>query len=337
MSAKLKNLGEDKKRISFVFHPYNFENRSHFVTKQDGAKQRRYLIGVSSGTAVDGHGEKMTPTGIKSFQDQANSGDVLLYDGAHYFDHSQDIGKLTHSEILPNNDWLTEFRLYDEDDGMGQETLDRANKLWAKVNGLPPYSSPKELGFSIEGYIPDGGLKSIDRDKKRVIDNVMLDGVVIIPRPAYRSSIAQAVYKALDEIPPWNLNKMLGKGFRDKVVKEDLTNNYFKKRFQFQDMLEDEIENIMVNPKIGDKEENLDKLFNEYKTAMMELVFESSSMFDKERYTGDVIDTERLTSDAIPVVNPTIYERRVEFKKNNKIAIAKSLITEVDKLLAKLK
>ena len=42
-------------------------------------KKRRYLKGCSSGMKVDGHGERMTKNCIKNMQEQAKSGNILLY------------------------------------------------------------------------------------------------------------------------------------------------------------------------------------------------------------------------------------------------------------------
>ena len=139
----------------------------------------------------------MTENAVNSFMGQANSGNVLLYEGQHGVNYIDDIGKLTSADIIKGGDWFTEFRLYDDLDKMGGVTLEKADKLWQQVNGFPPYNHPIQKGFSIEGEIPDGGIVSMDTTGKRVIDDVLLDGVVVVPRPAYKDSIASAVYKAL--------------------------------------------------------------------------------------------------------------------------------------------
>ena len=68
-----------KKKISFLFHPFNFDKNEHVFEKSIDGKKKRYLKGIASGTQIDGHGEKITENCIKSFQSQASSGDILLY------------------------------------------------------------------------------------------------------------------------------------------------------------------------------------------------------------------------------------------------------------------
>jgi len=326
----------NEKRVSFIFHPYEYENRGHVVEKDMNGKKRRYVKGITSGVQVDGHGEKITDKCIKSFQDQANAGDILLYSGKHGVDYTDDIGRLEHSEILPNSDWMTEFRLYDEDDGVGQNTLERADKAWRQSAGLPPYKVAKQFGFSIEGFIPDDGIISMDANGKRVIDQITLDGVVMVPRPAYQTSIAQSIYKALDERSPWNVEKEMSRDFKARIQADELENSYFRKRFQFQDLLENEIEKIMCNPHIGDKKETLDKLFNEYKESMLELILSSTSLFEEDKYSPTVAE-QGLPGEISVLYKSDSYIKTYGARENPKVQIIKSLLTEVDKLILKLK
>jgi hypothetical protein len=276
------NIGEfQMTKIKFNFHPYDFENKLHVVEKQEGNVKRRYLQGISSGSKVDGHGERLLPECIESFQAQASSGDVLLYEGLHGVNFVDDIGKLVKSSIMPNGDWLTLYRLYDEQDKMGPNTLEKADKLWRQVNGLPPYKVPMQKGFSIEGEIPDDGIMTITDTVKRVMRNVILDGVVVVPRPAYRDSVAHAVYKALGVPAPWVIRKNLTSCLRDVIDNEEKKEEYFKRRWQIDDALNDEIEKIMSE---GDNTaDRLGDLFDEYKNLMTEfLIQDSSDMFKKE-------------------------------------------------------
>lgn len=322
------------KKISFIFHPFQYENKSHIVEKEMNGKKRRYLKGITSGVAVDGHGEKITNNCIKSFQQQANAGDILLYAGKHGVDYTDDIGRLEHSEILPNLDWLTEYRLYDEEDGVGQNTLERADKAWRQSAGLPPYKSPKQFGFSIEGFIPEDGIIAMDQEGRRVIDKIQLDGVVMVPRPAYQTSIAQSIYKALDERSPWNVEKEMSRDFKNRIQADELENSYFRRRFQFQDLLENEIDKIMCNAHIGDKKETLNKLFDEYKDAMMELILNSASLFEDRQM---LTDSEQGVPGEVAVLYRSDSYRAVHGSKANaKVQILKSLLTEVDKLILKI-
>ena len=326
----------NEKRISFLFHPYDYENRGHVVEKDMDGKKRKYIKGITSGTAVDGHGEKITDNCIKSFQLQASTGDILLYAGKHGVDYTDDIGKLTSSMILPNQDWMTEFRLYDEDDNLGQNTLERADKAWRQSAGLPPYTVAKQFGFSIEGFIPDDGIISMDANGKRVIDKITLDGVVLVPRPAYQTSIAQSIYKALDERSPWNVEKEMARDFKNKIQADELENSYFRRRFQFQDLFENEIDKIMCNSHIGDKKETLKRLFDEYRDSMIELILNSSSLFEEERPL--LTDSEQGMPGEPSVLYRSdscinVYQGT---RNNPKVQLIKSLLTEVDKAILKL-
>lgn len=326
-----------EKRVSFIFHPLGYENNQHIVEKSVDGKKRRYLKGITSGTAVDGHGEKITQKAIQSFQEQANAGDVLLYSGKHGVDYTDDIGILAHSEILPNLDWMTEYRLYDAMDGVGQNTLERADKAWKQSAGLPPYKVAKQFGFSIEGFIPDDGILSMDSEGRRVIDKITLDGVVMVPRPAYQTSIAQSIYKALDERSPWNVEKEMSRDFKNKIQADELENSYFRRRFQFQDLLENEIDKIMCNPHIGDKEATLKRLFDEYRDSMLELIANSVSLFEEN---GSVeIDSEQGPPREVSVLykSDSYIKDNYGSRINPKVQVIKSLMTEVDRLILKLK
>jgi len=278
---------DESRKISFKFHPRDMKNGLHAVVKSEGNQKRRYLVGISSGVQKDLHGERMTEKCIKSFQDQAETGDVLLYEGQHGVNFVDDIGKLVHSEILPGGDWLTEYRLYDELDGFSPEsvTLEKADKLWKQVNGLAPYTKPKQKGFSIEGDVPDGGILDVDMSGKRVMNAVRLDGVVVVPRPAYESSIANSVYKALGEIPPEVADK-LRDGMRtclsEKIKKAEDESTFYQKKFMLDNGLEDEILEIMSDKKHGNFENKLKMLFDEYGSMMIPLILQNEGLFTNE-------------------------------------------------------
>jgi len=197
----------ENNKISFHFHPYGFENKTHVVEKSDSkGRKRRYLKGISSGLKMDQHQERMTEKCIQSFSDQANSGDILLYPDVHGVKGTDDIGILNSHMIDNLGDWHTEFRLYDEFDEAESYQIQKANVLWKQVAGLPPYSKPKQKGFSIEGFIPPNGIIAMKEDgTERVMDGIELDGVVVVPRPAYKDSIANAVFKALGETALWQI------------------------------------------------------------------------------------------------------------------------------------
>ena len=271
-------------RISFKFHPRDFEHSQHAVEKTEGGRKRRYLYGISSGMATDLHGERMTEACIKSFHEQANSGDILLYEGQHGVDYTDDIGILVSSEITPMGDWMTGYRLYDEDDGFepGSNTLEKSDKLWKQVNGFSPYKKPKQKGFSIEGDIPDGGILHVNESGQRTMNDVHLDGVVVVPRPAYRSSIASAVYKALKLIPPdvqEKTREMYKNTLRDRIQGVESQSNYYQKKNTIENSLEDAIVDILQENRFGTQREQLDILFDEYKRLMIDLILQHEAVY----------------------------------------------------------
>lgn len=273
-------------KIKINFHPFGFDKRTHAVTKSENGKERRYLIGVSSGTKVDGMGERMTKECIKDFQAQAESGDILLYPDVHGIRGTDDIGILTKAEILPDDDWQTTYRLYDEQDGVDKASVEKANKLWKQVNGLPPYKKPQQRGFSIEGIIPEpDGIIKVDSTGKRVINKIILDGVVVVPRPAYTDSVAHAVYKALGENPPWKVRKGLKETLDAKLQDAQDRSDYYEKKYLTQDALWTQVELIMRSES-SDKESELKVLFDEFSSLMIGLIIEYQSAFNEEANNG---------------------------------------------------
>lgn len=283
-------MAEEKVRIPFHFSPLIGEDGRYSVMKEDNnGKKRRYLRGISSGVKFDAHEERMTEKCVKSFMNQANAGNVLLYPDIHGIKSSEDIGILVNASIEPNGDWLTEYRLYDEMDGVDSVSTQKADKLWKQVNGLAPYRFPMKKGFSIEGFVPDGAIISARKSDSgmltnRVIDDVQLDGVVVVPRPAYKDSIANAVYKALGEINPFHQEtvRKIAIGEFDKVIKsKEVTNEYFRRRWEMTDALELAVQKVMrkKNPLVG---QELEVVFKEFSAAMIPLILKSESLFHDE-------------------------------------------------------
>lgn len=271
-------------KVSFHFRLPDF---MHSVEKAEGGRKRKYLKGITSGIKQDGHTEKMTEKCIKSFHAQAQSGDILLYADRHDVSYTDDIGILVNHTVLPNSDWETEYRLYDEDDGVGANTIEKADKLWKQINGLPPYSKPRQKGFSIEGTVDDKDIiQHNTQGGERVMDNVLLDGVVVVPRPAYQDSIATAVYKALGEMSPWKISKEVEKVFKSGVIKS--TDNYHLGRYKLEDNLYEAIESVMKSDMVN-KDRILDEIFEVHKSHMKSLItksdFSSDHLFiDKGQY-----------------------------------------------------
>ena len=315
------------KRISILYVPFNFENKKHAVIKSDsGGKKNKYLCGVTSGPQWDKQGERITQDCVKSLHEQANSGDILLYADRHGVKYTEDIGILTKSQILESGDWYCENRLYDNNDFSGTEyrnTQETIAKLWKQVLGLPPYRYPRQKGFSIEGFIPEDGILSHKQDAygnvtNRVIDKILLDGVIVCPRPAY-ASVSQAVYKSLEENPPW-VNEKLMNNFMASIQTDEIQNSYYRYHNQYQDKLEDIIEKIMTNDGVRDKADALNQVFEQYKDAMINLVLQSSAMFDKSGNTSHAEDIRYLYSTP----------------NNNQIEVLKSMLSVTDNMINQL-
>jgi hypothetical protein len=282
-----------QKRINFYCQPFGFEKSEHAIEKDNKAGAKgRYLKGIASGSKIDGTGERITENAIKSMMEQAKSGEILLYADRHNVMHSNDIGKMTDQSIMPNGDWLVEFKLYEPADGMGANTDETVNKIWKQLKGLPPYTKPRQRGFSIEGFIPDAGILQMSDDgTNRIIDDVKLDGVVLVTRPAYETSIASAIYKALEERMPHQVRKEISNKLNNAVRKAESNDNYYKQRYRLQDIFSDEIENIM---KDGGDQFALESLFEEYAIAMMELLQNNKGAFLEESNTESVDEVETL-------------------------------------------
>ena len=272
-------------RFAFDFRQRKLDSGLFGVEKAEGdGPKHRYLEGIASGIFVDGHGERMTANCIASFMRQAQSGTILLYSGRHGVDFADDIGKLVDAKTTDAGEWWTSFRLYDESDGMGAATLEKADKVWRQSMGLPPYEKAKVRGFSIEGDIPDGGIKSVDASGKRVMDDVILDGVVLVDRPAYQASVAYGVYKALGYTPaemPWNVRKDLRSSLEAKVSAASAKEEYWQKYYQLQDALDSEVKSIMSGS--VDSRAKLDELFKEYSQLSVDLILAYPQMYEEGR------------------------------------------------------
>ena len=285
------------KKISFHFQPKVTKGSSDkhsistmIIEKEVDGKKRKYFEGISSGLMEDAHKERMSENCINKFMVQANSGDVLLYPDIHGIKQSEDIGILEKAAILENGDWFTSYRLYDEDDDPGQLKLEKINNLWKQCLGMSPYKKPKKMGFSIEGIISDSGIITSAKGDT-ILDDIDLDGVVLVPRPAYMDSVANAVYKALEILPPWREEKvkknMQGK-LNEIMNEQEIKDKYWSKKYDVQDALQQLIEEIMADPQ-DMKLERLNIIFDEYKSAMINLLMESQAIFQKDDLNQEVM------------------------------------------------
>jgi hypothetical protein len=170
---------------------------------------------------------------------------------------------------------------------MGPATLEAADKVWRQVTGEKPYVRPREYGFSIEGIIPDGGILSMQKNEdgsygNRVIGQIELQGVVLVSKPSY-ANVATAVYKALGELPPGNADR-IRKGFEEtfteQLESQEARDNYYRRYFQMQNALEEQIEQIMRRGD-GRERQRLEILFSEFGPAMTNLILQHEGAFQQ--------------------------------------------------------
>lgn len=279
-------------KISFQLYPYRWETNEYLIEKADsGDRKRRYICGVATGMQTDKHGERLTKNAISSILNQCNSGDLLLYNDVHGIRDNEDIGILDKAEILPNGDLKTDFRLYDAWDDLGDEIVKSNDKLWRKMNGLPPYTKRRQKGFSIEGYVPEHNIISMDENGgKRIIDDVLLDGVVLVPKPAY-NSVTEAVCKCLGEMPPrveQKVKKSITTKLSDIINQKEMENQYFNKKYDIESALDESIKEIMID-QYENKQERLEIIFDEYKSMVIGLIISSASLFQTEDNEPEIV------------------------------------------------
>ncbi len=307
------------RRISFLFAMGDGPGVGR-VEKAEvpGGPKRRYLEGVSSGLSVDAAGERMTERAVKGFHEQANSGDILLYAGKHGVDFFDDIGKLVHSSILPNGDWQTRYRIYDALDfpevsvppHIGRDTLERCDKIWKQVCGLPPYTKPKQKGFSVEGIVPDANLLTMDSTGRRQMDRVDLDGVLLVGRPAY-PSVARAVYKALGIISPEDLRGTLARGLAEEVVAKADAEGYYDQYYRVQGALDERVNRIM-NMNSPERADMLRTLFAEYGDLMVDLTMRSETVFRDILPEGSSVVRKQANGGSEPLPMRQVLVRRAK-------------------------
>jgi len=281
-------------KIRFDFQPRDIEKGLHVIEKDEDGKKKRYLVGISSGLEIDHHGERMSKNAIQSFHKQAQSGEVLLFPDVHGIKSTEDIGRLEKSEIDENGNWITTYRLYDGSEGAQSFQVEKANAMWNQITGKAQYAKPILKGFSIEGIVPEGAIKEQNDDKgfmRRVIDDVQLDGVVVVPRPAYKTSVAAAVYKALGEKSLATVTKIARKSLMDSIQEEQMKGKFYDLSWKLDSALRDQIGEIMKDSQIAEKQSALEAVFDEYKSIMVNLVLESAALFQDDE-KGDATKSQ---------------------------------------------
>jgi hypothetical protein len=255
--------------------------------------KKRYLCGIATGLKKDAHGERMSGNCIRSIIRQSKAKDILLFPDEHGIRESEDIGILHNLKQLPNGDIYVEFRLYDDTDNVDARSIETANKLWAQSSGLPPYTRPREKGFSIEGYIPE---ERQDLEEKRenegIIDDMKVEGFVVVPEPAYENSVIQTVEKSKKITKERNVAKKVQKSLSPE--EEDLIQNIEDEIKQLRALnksqgIEDEViesddEGAEIPPLEDDPpEEEIEKSENEEEVVEEEETLEDLKEVEKKK------------------------------------------------------
>jgi hypothetical protein len=264
--------------VKFNFYPADPSTKSqvkkdgdyfyHIEKDSDSGKKGRYLAGVSSGSGVDAHGDRLLPEAIEDFHKQAQEKDIPLY-ANHDRTFTDDIGVLSKSEVLENGDWYTEYRLH--------ENNPEADKAWRQANGIEPYSRKREFGFSIEGFIPEDAIQQTSTG--RAIRKVDIDpGVSLVTKPAYTVSHATALTKALGALVKKSLKDMM-------AIHEDERDN-FEKKWDVQCAF-DELIQLVLHSKQTDEEkkQSLIEAFEQYKDEMIPVLLSHEAIEQRESLT----------------------------------------------------
>lgn len=286
---------------------------SWMVEKEEGGRKRRYLSGVASGLAVDAHGEQMTEAAIASFLKQAQETDILLYFN-HGKDFHDDVGILVKSEKLENGDWFTVYRLYDEDDDVPEEKLKRIETVWRQINGLAPYKKKRQFGFSIEGIIPEGKIRSEfgGESEGTFIDEVQLDaGVTLVTRPAYITSVAHAIEKA---VKSWRGKSRFDDNLQTARDEED----FFKRKDLLDVILERSQADLFKSTgSLEEKAEQLRSIWLSYVEQLIELY----------RSVGF-----RIVEDESPQHEPDLSEKPRDQKSQKKSTLVSDVAEKLQRL-----
>jgi hypothetical protein len=300
---------------------FGLPKESFAVEKSEGGVKHRYLCGIASGPKRDAQGERVTERCIASMSAQAQAGDLLLFPDIHGIGESKDIGILTHFKVLPGGEWYVEFRLYDESDEVPQSKLDVVDTLWKQINGLPPYTKPKKKGFSIEGYIPtEGGVQK--REERGDIDEIVIQGAIVTPTPAYQDSIIHAVYKALGEKAPWAVQKDIKSRLTAALTEQEMRNAYDRERWNIQNALDEMVQAVMRGEEGTDKKGALLQTFDEYRDLMVEMILNSAAIFDED----GAHDNEPGEASPYPVGDPVAEATaKLRVKVNELAALVKEI------------
>ena len=258
------------------------------IEKEDASGVlRRYLYGITTGLEVDHDEEFMTENCVSDMEKQVATESILLWGGKHGQNMVDDLGIAVGSRRDANGELEVEYRLYDEHDGFlpGAECLAKADKLWKQANGIHPYPAPINYGFSIEGRIPENGIKSISAKGKRIVEKIKLRGVVVTPDPSYKTSVAHSVAKALEDVSvETRLTDIepLSDQLSDKLRMEEIRDSYYQRRYRIDEIFDDSVAKLMQAEDVTQRGEILRMRIQEYGEMLFDLIIKNEAYFREQ-------------------------------------------------------
>lgn len=159
------------------------------TTLPDG---RRLIRGVASGVLEDRDGERVSARAIAHMAAQPVKG-LKVVAGTHDQNWTNEIGDVVELRHDPETDELIADAILPPE---GEDPL--ADKAWKRVQ------SGKPLGYSIGGKLTaayrelaedgNGGIR-----KRKVLDGVLLRHLCLTEKPAYRTSVVEAIAKTASD------------------------------------------------------------------------------------------------------------------------------------------
>ncbi|TGN00361.1 hypothetical protein EHR03_13105 [Leptospira mayottensis] len=239
------------------------------IKKDVSGRERRYLIGTSSGPKRDAHKDTMSEKCIKGFQQQSLDKTILLVHPHTDNLIENQIGILDKSAIDQDGEWKTQFRLFDkydlEDNPEFSKTIvEKANQFWMMIRGEGAYIKPTRISqFSIQGLLREEDVSKTNNGT--VINWIELDAIAAITKGAYPQNDFLTVEKVLTQF--------IKKGeLQDAIIQGQKTRDLYEDNWNVESEFRDQLRKIIESKDSSDqKKDKISNLFDEYKQLTMEL------------------------------------------------------------------
>lgn len=311
-----------------ALHPRKHAMReATFLKKDEQGRERRYVVGVSSGPVYDAHGERMMEECIKGFNEQVQE-NTILFVHPHTDDLiSNSIGKIFECSINDKGEWVTVMRCWDQYDAdVDPRNVARADTFWLMTRGEGPYNKPTRISeFSVQGIVYPEDIIQEDQEH-RAIKWLELDAVAAVTKGAYPQEPFKTVEKIFKQydVARNAMRKTAPKTVKKGELRDEMAiNNFERQHSDLHYNMNCKIRDIMVS---GDftpdqKREKIAEIHNEF----MEL---SNELFEKMNYNMPEEAEMRLDDQTTPGegVMPPSAEHKPEVEhKDDKAAIAEML------------